>query len=296
MKTISLQQPYAELILQGRKTLELRTFNATFRGRFALHTSQTVKEDVCALYGLNVAELPRGALVGTVELVGTAPLTPETYEERRDEHMRPGEFISNLVGWELANPERFTHPIPFKGKQGWFSVPDELIPTSIAPASKRISESDLPKSVQDADYDPSRPFELLVEPRDESNYALSIYQWPIKANGVVPHSKKVVTLAGVNLQAVADHVLDALRAGGYKSTELSPRRRDPFRLIEEPGVRLALLFLTVAPLSRLDRIESISRELRAMPIEEAYYWYSKCTSPESATRAQQALRVLLAVE
>jgi hypothetical protein len=33
-----------------------------------------------------------------------------------------------------------------------------------------------------------------------------------------------------------------------------------------------------------------------MPSEEAYYWYSKCTTPDYAGRAQQALRVLLAAE
>lgn len=61
-------------------------------------------------------------------------------------------------------------------------------------------------------------------------------------------------------------------------------------------MRLGLLFLTVAPLSRLDRIETISRELRDMPSEEAYYWYSKCTTLDYAGRAQQALRMLLAAE
>ena len=42
--------------------------------------------------------------------------------------------------------------------------------------------------------------------------------------------------------------------------------------------------------------EAISRTLRAMPSEEAYYWYSKCTHPHSGNRAQRALRVLLAAE
>lgn len=37
-------------------------------------------------------------------------------------------------------------------------------------------------------------------------------------------------------------------------------------------------------------------ELRAMPSEEAYYWYSKCIDPHSSGQVQQALRVLLAAE
>lgn len=296
MKTISFQQPYAELILQGRKTLDLRTYTASFRGRFALHASQTVKEDVCALYGLNPADLPRGAIVGTVELTDTEPLTPESYEAHRDEHLRPGAWKPGLVGWALTNPQRLTSPVPYKGKQGWFNVPDALFAGADSPAAVEPAAPAPRQPIRHADFDPAHPFELVIEPRDETSYALAIYQWPVKANGIRPRARKVITLAGVNLQAVADHVLDALKSGGYKTTDLSPRRRAPFQLSEEPGVRLALLFLTVAPLSRLDRIETISRELRAMPVEEAYYWYSKCTAPDSANRAQQALRVLLAVD
>lgn len=135
-----------------------------------------------------------------------------------------------------------------------------------------------------------------MEPRDAGSYALAIYQWPVKANGSPFEPKRVVVLSGTNLQAVADHVLQALRHGGYRVTDLSPRRRKPFRLDEETGLRLGLLFLTVAPLSRLDRIEAISYQLRTMPSEEAYYWYSKCTDPHVSNRAQQALRVLLSAE
>ena len=287
MKTISLQQPYAELVLQGRKTLDLRTFNATFRGRFAIHASQTVQKDICALYGLDPDSLPRGAIVGTVELVGAEPLTAETYAARHDEHLRPAGWLPNLVGWELANPQRLATPIPFRGRQGWFSIPDDLI-AAAAPAKAARQPA--------LTYQAARPFALVVEPRGGSTYALSLYQWPIRAEGVPPRPTKVMTLAGAVLQAIADHVLAALRAAGYKNTDLSARRHAPFYLPEEPGVRLGLLFLTVAPLSRWARIDAIGREVRSMPAEEAYYWYSKCTALETAPRAQQALRVLLAAE
>jgi hypothetical protein len=61
-------------------------------------------------------------------------------------------------------------------------------------------------------------------------------------------------------------------------------------------VRLGLVFLTVKPLTKLLRVETISSGIRQMPSEEAYYWYSKCTAGATAERAQRALRVLLAAE
>ncbi len=41
MKALSLKQPFAELILQGRKKIELRKWNTSFRGEFLIHSSKT---------------------------------------------------------------------------------------------------------------------------------------------------------------------------------------------------------------------------------------------------------------
>lgn len=39
MKTLSLKQPFAELILSGKKKIELRKWNTSFRGEFLIHAS-----------------------------------------------------------------------------------------------------------------------------------------------------------------------------------------------------------------------------------------------------------------
>jgi hypothetical protein len=295
MKALSVRQPWVELILQGRKTIELRTWSTTHRGALALHAAQKLKDADCEAHSLDPEALPRGALVGQVELVDVIELDAAGYEALRGEHLSLKEWPGGLYGWRFSHPTRLEEPIAMSGKQGLFTIEDERITTD-GPAVETF-EKTAPAPLEVAgDYDLTHPFEVIVEPRDENSYALALYQWPFQANGVKPQPKKVVTVSGVNLQAIADHVIDAIKKSGYKTTDLSPRRRVPFHMTEETGVRLGLLFLTVAPLSRLDRIEAISRELRDMPSEEAYYWYSKCTTPEYAGRAQQALRVLLAAE
>jgi hypothetical protein len=61
-------------------------------------------------------------------------------------------------------------------------------------------------------------------------------------------------------------------------------------------IKLGLLFMMVKPLSKGERITSISQGLKTMPVEEAYYWFSKCADPKFRERARRALRILLAGE
>ena len=298
MKAISIRQPWAELILQGRRTIEPRTWQTNYRGRIAIHASQTVREEACVAYGLDPARVVRGALVGTVELAGILPLDERGWEALRDQHLSLRDFPGPMFGWRLEDPLRLPQPIPMRGRMSLFNVPDEVIAGKAPPPPEvaYATRQDTPA------YDPEKPFELRVVPRDDSDYGLALYQWPVAANvGQESNSRpakpqRLVSLAGDSLRAVADHVLEALRKSGYKVTDLSRNRRQPFQLDEETGLRLGLLFLAVKPLTRLDRVEAISSGLRTMPSEEAYYWFSKCTAEASAANAQRALRILLAGE
>ena len=307
MKALSIRQPWAELILQGRKTIELRTWRTHYRGRLAIHASQTVREEACVAHGLNPARMVRGALVGTVELVDILTLDEATWEALRDQHLSLRDFPGSMFGWQLENPQHLPQPIPMRGRMSLFNVPDDLTPPPPQPSPSEGEGEREGVRVRRAgptylvggevtSYDPEKPFELRVVPRGDGGYGLALYQWPVAANREVPKPQRLVELAGDSLRAVADHVLEALRKSGYKVTDLSRNRRQPFRLDEETGLRLGLLFLAVKPLTRLDRVEAISSGLRTMPSEEAYYWFSKCTAGASAVNAQRALRILLAGE
>ena len=45
LKRLSLRQPYAELVAVGRKTIETRTWNTNFRGKFLIHASKTIDKE-----------------------------------------------------------------------------------------------------------------------------------------------------------------------------------------------------------------------------------------------------------
>ena len=61
MKALSFRQPWAELVLQGRKTLDLRTYGTDFRGPLAIHASKTIEKARCRDFDLDPDAVPTGA-------------------------------------------------------------------------------------------------------------------------------------------------------------------------------------------------------------------------------------------
>jgi hypothetical protein len=131
-------------------------------------------------------------------------------------------------------------------------------------------------------------FELAVLPVGDADLGVELRQRADSRSG----ARKVVFAAGQNLQAVGDHVLEALRRAGHRPSQLRRTRSEPFRLPEEAGVRLGLVLLAVKPLRKIRRIEEIASAVRTMSDDEAYYWFAKCTDPEHGLRAQRAFRDL----
>lgn len=293
MKALSFRQPWAELILQGRKTMDLRTYTTHYRGRIAIHASQTVEAELARQHQLNPDELPAGGLVGTVEVVDIIPLDPATYRQHEADHLAGRRFRPGLYGWVLARPERLPQLIPIRGHLRLFDVDLE---TKAGTPTLRAPTPAAPPELNGTTAE--KPFALHLQPTSGSStdYALTLRQRVVERPDAPPRLQTVSTISGDNLRAVADHVIEALRKADYKATDLTPGREQPFYLPEEVGVRLGLVFLTVKPLSKFRRVEEISYGIRQMPPEEAYYWYSKCTAADTAERAQKALRVLLAAE
>ncbi len=311
IKALSFRQPWAELVLQGKKTLDLRTWSTRYRGPMAVYASQTVEKERCQEHGIDPDRLTTGAVIGLVDLVGVVELDCASYAARASEHLSGRQYHAPMFGWELANPRPLAEPYPVKGRLLLFEVD---LPE---PAGATKPEGSPGAAGQETRVDPfagtfwgeALPFELRLAPEPDSKTGQASYRLGLYQRVVEPPSaqrslyrqspdqmERVVELGGVALRAVADQVLEALRENGYKSTDLTPNRREPFSLQEETGVRLGLLFLAVKPVSKVSRIEMISTGIQDMTSEELYYWYSKCTSRAKAERAQKALRILLADE
>jgi uncharacterized protein YjbI with pentapeptide repeats len=70
MKCLSLKQPYKDLLVSGKKTIETRTWNTKFRGQFLVHASKTINEEACKRLKMDRTKLVTGAIIGKANLYG----------------------------------------------------------------------------------------------------------------------------------------------------------------------------------------------------------------------------------
>ncbi|MCB0857326.1 MAG: hypothetical protein KDB57_04295 [Solirubrobacterales bacterium] len=104
-----------------------------------------------------------------------------------------------------------------------------------------------------------------------------------------------IRLGSSPTERISNSLTNALRESKIKPGQLSPRRKAPLALVEEAGVRLALVMVATKPVSLRRRVTEIEEGIAAMSTEETYYWYSKCTGAER-NRSQRALRLLVSGE
>ncbi len=123
MKALSIKQPWAELILQRKKTIEIRTWNTEFRGYFLIHASGRAEHAALRIYRFNLKDLLLGALVGVAKLVDVVVYrNRKDFLKDRDRHLSlPGYEKYPLYGFVLEDVKRIK-PIKYKGKLGFFEV------------------------------------------------------------------------------------------------------------------------------------------------------------------------------
>ncbi|PIN89839.1 hypothetical protein COU57_05230 [Candidatus Pacearchaeota archaeon CG10_big_fil_rev_8_21_14_0_10_32_14] len=74
MKALSLKQPYAELIICGKKKIELRKWNTNYRGEFYIHASKIPDIKALRKFGYKKEDLPLGCIVGKAEITSVKKL------------------------------------------------------------------------------------------------------------------------------------------------------------------------------------------------------------------------------
>src|ERR1051325_3957912 len=112
---LSIRQPWVELILQGRKTIEVRTWATRHRGELWLHASAHRDSHLLKEFGMSADNLSFGALIGTCELYNCIQFTNETWKELRIYHLKAGPLEKPQYAWFLRDPIR-TQPTTMKGR------------------------------------------------------------------------------------------------------------------------------------------------------------------------------------
>lgn len=166
MKAVPLWQPWAQLVALGAKRVETRSWPAPIAicgERVAIHATKggltkSDERDVLAgdhfqaafkaagWYSGDVWEiqehLPRGAVVAFARIVRTTQITVESAGALHRDHPAEhafGDYQPGRWAWVLEDVEALRTPIPAKGAQGIFEIPDEHL--GIVPAQLTIDEA-----------------------------------------------------------------------------------------------------------------------------------------------------------
>ncbi len=119
MKALSVRQPFAWAIVHGGKDVENRSWATSYWGPVLIHAGMRWHDVTPAMLarrmGVQVpADLPRGGIIGRVEIVDCVESSESPWFE-------------GPYGFVLTDPR----PLPFRplvGKLGFFDVPDNLYP------------------------------------------------------------------------------------------------------------------------------------------------------------------------
>lgn len=150
MKALSICQPFAQLILlpatdPRHKRIENRQWNYVpdWTGDFMLHASKR-KHYTENDYGIPMCDMDFGAILGVARLDGAfrlerrenhagaaMPFTlatyPPTWAEKRWPWIETHEHLEGPVCLVLSEIRRLPKAIPYKGRLGWFDVPNEVL-------------------------------------------------------------------------------------------------------------------------------------------------------------------------
>ncbi len=136
MKGLSLTQPWASGVIEGFKKYETRSWHTNYRGLIAIHASKGfprwAKLEHEAVGGIFLEtlnrpwdELPLGAILGVVELIGcyrtenilrVREISPQEQEY--------GDWSPGRYCWEFRNVMKLYRPIEIKGALQLWAIPE----------------------------------------------------------------------------------------------------------------------------------------------------------------------------
>ena len=118
---LSIRQPWAELILRGEKTIEVRSWPTRHRGELWLHAGAHVDARLLQAFGMTRQDVVFGALVGVCEIYDCVELSAGTWEKWRAQHRVPGALTEKHFAWMLRKAVR-REPSPMKGRLGLMRI------------------------------------------------------------------------------------------------------------------------------------------------------------------------------
>ena len=125
MKALSLTEPYATLIKDGKKKIETRSWKTNYRGKLYIHSSSTkipkeYKNNVELMSLVDINKLNYGNIICSCELVDCVEMTDkfiEKIKQNKNEYIS-GVYAKGRYAWILKDIKILDKPIKAKGHLG----------------------------------------------------------------------------------------------------------------------------------------------------------------------------------
>jgi hypothetical protein len=121
-RVLSIRQPWAALILAGKKNVENRSWETLWTGPFLIHAGKKVDDEfttweIAQEHGFETLDLPTGAYLGTARLVGV-------HREQNGCCSPWGD--RGQYHWVVEDAQALPRPLPGPGRLGLYPTPDDI--------------------------------------------------------------------------------------------------------------------------------------------------------------------------
>ena len=123
MKALSLWQPWASLMADGRKKVETRSWPPPtwlLGKELAIHATMKVEKSACEDFGYDALIIPRGCIVAVVRLIAFEKFKDTSWMDYSTEEVSYGDFSMGRYGWKCELIEKLNPPLMVRGYQGLF--------------------------------------------------------------------------------------------------------------------------------------------------------------------------------
>ena len=120
MKTLTIREPWASLIVNGYKDYEFRSWKTNYRGKILIHTSSKIEVNMIDRFKEYNLSYLNGYIIGEAELVDCI-LVDDSFIRNliKINHVVYRESNHNeTYAWKLENIKKYDTPIMTKGHLG----------------------------------------------------------------------------------------------------------------------------------------------------------------------------------
>ncbi len=128
MKVLTIKQPWADLIINGHKCYEFRSWKTNYRGKILIHAGMDIEKDMLVRFKDYKLECVKGAIIGEAVITDCILVNEDFNEKVKD--INPVVYgRSNHIekyAWKLENIIKYDKTIFVKGKLGLWNYEGEL--------------------------------------------------------------------------------------------------------------------------------------------------------------------------